>query len=261
MRDLIRMWSNTRMIVLVAISAAVYAAILLPFKLFPIVPGVTELRPATAIPPLASLLFGPAAAWGMGFGNLIGDFASGLGPVTPFGMLGNFLLGWMPYRLWRAMSSEPLPRFISGEKASASSQGLLVQVAEFLFIIVVASAACALVIGWGGLIFEAFPVKAVVPIIFVNNVLWGGFVTPLVARAVAPRVRAWGLTADQILGVSQRSQSPTRLIGLFLAPASALGGVLVLYLLAGSPGEAAGVDLRWLAGVPSVLVLVGTALL
>src|SRR5713101_456911 len=68
------MWRNTRMVVLCAISAALYAAVLVPFKAVPFIPGVTELRPANAIPIVCSFLFGPAAAWGSAIGNMIGDF-------------------------------------------------------------------------------------------------------------------------------------------------------------------------------------------
>jgi len=50
MRELGAMWRNTRMVVLCAISAALYAAVLVPFKVVPLIPSVTELRPANAIP-------------------------------------------------------------------------------------------------------------------------------------------------------------------------------------------------------------------
>ncbi len=80
MHELRAMWRNTRMIVLCAISAALYAAILVPFKVVPLIPGVTELRPANAIPVVCSFLFGPAAAWGSAIGNMIGDFFGGVSP-------------------------------------------------------------------------------------------------------------------------------------------------------------------------------------
>ena len=63
------MWRSTRMVVLTAVSAALYASILIPFKVVPLVPGVTELRPASAVPVVISFLFGPAGAWGAAFGN------------------------------------------------------------------------------------------------------------------------------------------------------------------------------------------------
>ena len=68
------------MVVLTAMCAALYAAILIPFKIVPLIPGITEFRPANAVPVVCSFLFGPAAAWGAAFGNLIGDFFGGLGP-------------------------------------------------------------------------------------------------------------------------------------------------------------------------------------
>ncbi|HUE39808.1 MAG TPA: QueT transporter family protein, partial [Candidatus Binatia bacterium] len=70
MRELREMWRDTRMVVFTAISAALYASILIPFKVMPIIPGVTEFRPANAVPVVCSLLFGPAAAWGSAIGNL-----------------------------------------------------------------------------------------------------------------------------------------------------------------------------------------------
>lgn len=64
MREVFTMWSNTRMVVLTALTAALYAAVLIPFKPIPIIPGFTEIRPAVAVPLVFGLLFGPAAAWG-----------------------------------------------------------------------------------------------------------------------------------------------------------------------------------------------------
>ena len=115
MKDLGRMWSNTRMVVLTAVAAAVYAAVLIPFKAIPIVPGLTEIRPAAALPPVCSILFGPAGAWGAAFGNLIGDFFGMLGIGSLFGFVGNFLYGYIPYRAWRALSDqEPAKLSLAG---------------------------------------------------------------------------------------------------------------------------------------------------
>ncbi|TMA35458.1 MAG: QueT transporter family protein [Deltaproteobacteria bacterium] len=77
------MWGNTRMVVLTAICAALYAAILIPFKVVPLIPGITEFRPANAIPVVCSFLFGPAAAWGAAFGNLL--HLLGFHPFTVLG--------------------------------------------------------------------------------------------------------------------------------------------------------------------------------
>ncbi|MBC7289406.1 MAG: QueT transporter family protein, partial [Armatimonadetes bacterium] len=88
MGDAIAVWRHTKMIVLVALTAALYAALLIPFKSIPILPGFSEIRPANVVPIVASLLFGPAAAWGSAIGNLIGDFVGTLGPGSFFGFVG-----------------------------------------------------------------------------------------------------------------------------------------------------------------------------
>lgn len=61
MLDAITMWRHTKMVVLVALTGAAYVAILLPFKIATVVPGFTEIRPATGIPIVCGMLFGPAA--------------------------------------------------------------------------------------------------------------------------------------------------------------------------------------------------------
>jgi len=72
-REAFTMWKYTRMVVLVALTAAMYAAVLIPFKLLPIIPGITEVRPANVFPVICSLMFGPAGAWGAAFGRDMSD--------------------------------------------------------------------------------------------------------------------------------------------------------------------------------------------
>src|SRR5229473_2072749 len=103
------MWRNTRMVVLCAISAALYAAVLVPFKVVPLIPGVTELRPANAIPIVCSFLFGPAAAWGSAIGNVIGDFFGGVSPGDIFGFFANLMYGYVPYKVWNVLSENQSP--------------------------------------------------------------------------------------------------------------------------------------------------------
>src|SRR6185436_251507 len=131
------MWRSTRMIVLTAISAALYAAILIPFKVVPLIPGITEFRPANAVPVVCSFLFGPAAAWGAAFGNLIGDFFGGLGPGDLFGFVGNLCYGLVPYLVWQSVTdADPVPRSVGGWL------GLLA-------VIALAATLCATIVGWG----------------------------------------------------------------------------------------------------------------
>jgi energy-coupling factor transport system substrate-specific component len=106
MREVVTMWSNTRMVILTALTAALYAALLIPFKPIPIIPGFTEIRPAVAVPLVFGYLFGPAGAWGSGLGNVIGDFFGGtLSLGSLFGFAGNFLFALTPYKLLGAAAA------------------------------------------------------------------------------------------------------------------------------------------------------------
>ena len=139
--DIFGVWRETRLIVLVAQTAAIYAAVLIPFKVgIPLIPGFAELRPANALPIVASLLFGPAAAWGAGFGNLIGDCFGTLSPASLFGFAGNFFYGYVPYLLWGRLG--PLS---SGKDPVLRSWR---QWPEFVLVCAVASIVCAAIIGW-----------------------------------------------------------------------------------------------------------------
>src|SRR5271157_1710947 len=106
MKEIFSVWSKTKQIVIVAITAAVYAGTLIPFKPIQIIPGLTELRPASVIPVLFGILFGPAAAWGSAIGNLIADFFGMLSPASAFGFVGNFFFSYTAYMLWRLMVRE-----------------------------------------------------------------------------------------------------------------------------------------------------------
>lgn len=118
MREVITMWRNTQMVVLTAVSAAVYAALLIPFKAFPILPGFSEIRPAAVAPVVFGWLFGPAGAWGAAIGNLIGDFFGTLGLGSIFGMIGNFCFGLVAYKIFDAMK-----RSLHSERKSTHSEG------------------------------------------------------------------------------------------------------------------------------------------
>jgi energy-coupling factor transport system substrate-specific component len=226
MRDAVAMWRNTRLVVLTAVSASLYAALLIPFKVLPLIPGVTELRPANAVPVVCSFLFGPAGAWGAAIGNLIGDFFTGIGPGDLFGFAGNFLYGFLPYTVWRAVSDEdPLPR-------SARQWAL------FVAVVAVSAAGCGLVIGWGlnGLGFVPFTVLA--NIIFLNNFLMAVALSPLLLFAIYPRVKEAGLRYDDLAAPPPR-QPVRRWLGVVLVVAGPVRGLAVGTLLSTGRREVA----------------------
>jgi energy-coupling factor transport system substrate-specific component len=176
------------MVVLTAISAALYAAILIPFKVVPIIPGVTEFRPASAVPVVCSFLFGPAGAWGAAFGNMIGEFFGGLGPGDFFGFFANLAYGFVPYALWDAVGGPPP---VCDD--ARSTLGLVAVVA-------VAALLCATIVGWGLHWLGFHPFTLLGPLVFVNNVVGGMVLAPLLLRVLYPRVAKAKLLYRDILG-------------------------------------------------------------
>jgi energy-coupling factor transport system substrate-specific component len=209
------MWSNTRMVVLTAMSASLYAAILIPFKVLPVIPGVTEFRPANAVPVVCSFLFGPAGAWGAAIGNVIGDFFGGIGPGSLFGFAGNFLYGFIPYKAWEALTDrEPLPRSV------VAWTGLFL-------VIALASGACALVVGWGLNLLGFVPFSLLANIVLVNNFAVAAVLTPVLLFALYPRVRRARLRYVDILQDERGQRRGVRLVGLMLVVAGVAGGMVL----------------------------------
>ena len=87
-------------------SAVPFAVLGAAFKVMTLVEGLTEIRPANAIPMIAGLLCGPAGAFGCAAGNLIADFFGSLSWASILGMAGNFLAAYLPWRLWHLFSRE-----------------------------------------------------------------------------------------------------------------------------------------------------------
>jgi len=207
------MWRNTRMVVLTAMCASFYAAVLIPFMVVPIIPGVTHFRPANALPVVCSFLFGPAAAWGAAIGNLIGDFFAGLGPGDLFGFVGNFLYALAPYRLWRALGTgDPVPK----------TPG-----AWALFVVVVATGAslCASTVGFGLQILGFVPFAVLANVIIVNNLVTALVLAPLLLAVLYPRVRRIRLLHGDVMGARPVASRGRRLLGGALA----IGGAIVAF--------------------------------
>jgi len=217
------MWGNTRMVVLTAMSASLYAAILIPFKVLPIIPGVTEFRPANAIPVVCSFLFGPAGAWGAAIGNVIGDFFGGIGPGDLFGFAGNFLYGLIPYKAWEALSDgDPLPRRPLAWMAFAA-------------VVLLASAVCALTVGWGVNLLGFVPFSVLGNIILVNNFLVAVVLTPFLLAVLYPRVKRGRLLYRDIMRAAPAGGQPRsrlrRRIGLAIVVVATCAGMVVGNLL------------------------------
>ena len=194
MREVLTMWRDTRMIMLTAVVAAVYAAVLVPFKGLTIIPGFTSVRPANVFPVVFSLLFGPAAAWGSAIGNLIGDvFGGTFGPGSLFGFIGNFLFGFVGYKLWANLG--PLS---SGEEPDFRSNAGR-QLVEYLVVALVAAAVTAAIIAWGVDLLGLVPFPVLGTTIMVNNFLAAAVLGPPLLYLTWPRVKELGLLYPEVL--------------------------------------------------------------
>lgn len=76
------------------------------FKVMVLVEGLTEVRPANAIPVVTGLLFGPVGALGCAVGNLAADCFGTLNWTSVLGVVGNFIAAFIPHRVWNIMSKE-----------------------------------------------------------------------------------------------------------------------------------------------------------
>jgi energy-coupling factor transport system substrate-specific component len=215
MSELRSMWSNTRMVVLSAICAALYAAVLVPFKVVPLIPGVTELRPANAIPVVCSFMFGPAAAWGAGIGNMIGDFFGGVGPADIFGFFANVAYGYIPYKVWQVMAQGEQPVIRSPLTA-----------AKFVIACLLASTFCADIVGWGENLLALRPFLMLGNAIVFNNMLAAILLAPFLLAAIYPRVKAGHLLYEDVMPEHQVLPPKTAWFGLALLTVGVFGAWL-----------------------------------
>jgi energy-coupling factor transport system substrate-specific component len=253
MKEVFTMWRHTQMVVLVALSAAIYAAVLIPFKGFPIIPGAVEIRPANVIPFVVGLLFGPAGAWGSAIGNLIADFFGTLSPGSIGGFVGNFFLGLLPYKLWGAYfrrGENIEPNVDSGKKF-----------AVYVAVAILASLVCAAIISWWVAVLGIFPFLATLILIVANNAIMGVVLGPILLLALYPRVKRWGLLWTEIMQPEEVSASRLKGTGNVLVWVGGVGAVVVGVLLGTSNVAPGGVGVG-IALIPFlILILIGSFLL
>ena len=192
MRELLTMWKDARMVAITAVITAIYMTALIPFKGFVLIEGFTEVRLASVLPVAFSLMFGPAAAWGAGFGNLFSDaFGGTLTAGSAFGFVGNFFAGFVGYRLWGNLG-----RLSSGEEPTMRSTGQLV---EYVVISFVAAAITGVIIAWGLDLLGLFPFSVFATIITVNNFLTAAVIGPPLLYLLYPRIRDAGFSYPQLM--------------------------------------------------------------
>jgi energy-coupling factor transport system substrate-specific component len=249
MKEVFTMWRHTQLVVLVALSAAIYAAVLIPFQGFTIVPGYISIRPANVFPVVFGLLFGPAGAWGAAIGNLIGDFFGTLSLGSVGGFVGNFFLALLPYKMWSAYfrSDENIETNVNSGK----------KLGVYIAVVVVASVVCAVIISWWVALLGFIPFQVTLPLIVFNNAIMAGVLGPVLLLALYPRVKRWGLLWTEIMEPEEVSASSSRLrgIGNVLVWVGGIGGAVVGLILSLTGASPMGASLG-LALIPFLIVIV-----
>ncbi|MCX5909459.1 MAG: QueT transporter family protein [Deltaproteobacteria bacterium] len=222
MKEVFSMWQHTRMVVLTALSAAIFAAVLIPFKGgIPLIPGITEVRPANVFPVVFGLLFGPAGAWGAAIGNTIGDLMGGtLGWGSLAGFVGNFYLGFVPYKMWGATGLVPAadvaPNLNSRRKFVA-----------YLFISFLGAAACGVIIAWFLDLIGLIPFAFLAIAITLNNFLAEILLGPPLLLLLYPQVKKWGLIWTDIMNPEEVSRGFLKFVGALLMVLGTFGGLII----------------------------------
>jgi energy-coupling factor transport system substrate-specific component len=253
MKEVFTMWRHTQMVVLVALSAAIYAAVLIPFKGFPLVPGYIEIRPANAFPIVFGLLFGPAGAWGAAIGNLIGDFFGTLTLGSVGGFVGNFFLALLPYKMWSI--------FFRRDENMETNVDSGKKFGVYILAVILASTVCAVIISWWVDLLGLAPFVVFLALIVFNNAIMGGVLGPILLLALYPRVKRWGLLWTEIMEPEEVSSSRLQRTGAILVWVGAIGSVVVGLLLGLAQQAPGGLGIG-LGLIPFLLlILVGSFML
>lgn len=209
------------MIILTAVSAAIYGAALIAFKTaIPLIPGVTELRVANIFPMVFGLLFGPAGAWGSAIGNLIGDIFGGtLGPSSIAGFLGNFLLGYLPYTMWTML--KPLSEASQGWKFGSWRSWV-----TYFLIAFISSAACGVVISTVVDALGIVPYAILSKIITLNDTLASCIGVILLSSVFGVTREQLGLFWTDVMDESEIGSPIAGIIGAWLVTLAAVTGLV-----------------------------------
>jgi energy-coupling factor transport system substrate-specific component len=160
MHEITRVWTERKGLIFIALSALMYALVLIPFNQVHWDIAGISIRPAAALPVVFGILWGPAAAWGLGIGNLSGDLYGSWSPMSIFGVIVNFLYPYLSYLLWHRLMKDHEVR------AGAYSLGC------FWLVTAVITLACMFLLAASGTIFFGRPFESKFVSYFGNNIFW-----------------------------------------------------------------------------------------
>ncbi|MCD9189209.1 MAG: QueT transporter family protein [Pyrinomonadaceae bacterium] len=233
------------MIVLTAIVAALYSASIAVLR-FP--PPVSIVPISQIFPIPLSLMFGPAGAWGIAIGSVIGSLVTGEFSINQlFGFIGNFVLGITPYLLWTRLSP-----FSDGKRDIRFNSARY----WFLYFFVALGAAfsTAVIISFPMHLLGLVPFSFLVNLIGVQDFLIGLFAV-IFLRLIYKRVESLGLLYWEVMDESDLDQPQSRL-GVWGAWMIVISSVLAWLIGAFIIPEQASL----VGGIGSALILVGIIL-
>ena len=211
--------------VLTSVTAAVYAALMIPFKGLVLIPGITEIRPAAFVPVVFGILFGPAGAWGSGIGNLMGDFLGGMGgPLSLVGFLGNFFFAASASRIWENVHLKKDEGVPVGENIHKESRLRFLSFYGFAAILAVSTV--AFIIAWFFELLKLQPFSVLGTIIFLNNLPFSLVLVPFVLSVLFPLVRNWDIYWKFVMDSGDISRSRFPRLGIALLYIGAFGGII-----------------------------------
>ena len=220
------------MVALTVLSAGIYMLFLLPFKATPIIPGFTEIRPATIFPVIFGLLFGPAGAWGAAIGNLAGDCFGTLGIGSIFGFIGNFFFAYIPYKLWGKLKLG-----YSRDKAPTINSAW--KLVEFGIVNIIASISCAVIIAWGIDMLKLIPFVRLAEIIALNNIVVNLLLGPILLPIAYRLAKKAGILWSDVMHARDISKPSPEKIYPFMIFAGSIGGlffgIILSFIFAGFP--------------------------
>jgi energy-coupling factor transport system substrate-specific component len=218
MSDVFSAWSSTRKLVLIPMVAAIYAvAQIVLAPLSPVlIPGVLEFKLSNVLTMAFGVLFGPAGAWGVAFGNVVGDLFTGnfaLGSV--FGFLSTFVVAYVGYRAWALLRPVPTVR-----RPPLNTVGAVV---SYALAAVVAAAAAAVTLAWGLELLGIAPYHVIANVLLANFVI-GSWIGAAVYALL--RTQVDGFVHDDVIEPGHERVRLGR-IGVALVSVGGVGGWLI----------------------------------
>ncbi|HEX3002449.1 MAG TPA: QueT transporter family protein [Methanoregula sp.] len=167
MHELAAVWTDRNGRIWIGATALFYVLVLIPFNY----PGIDifgiSLRPAAFMLVTLGILFGPAGAWGLGIGNIAGDYFGGSwSAMSIFGFLVNLLIPYLSYRIFH--------RLMRGQAIRRDYR----TIACFLFVSLVVVSSCIVLLAACGTVFFDRPFLAQAAGYVGNNLFWAIVVGP-----------------------------------------------------------------------------------